>query len=118
MSGSNATRDDTPGAGSGSSGVGAGSVDTCQRVRRGPINSPKASVLAPLAVGSVLGVIVRTSGVSPVLVVTDTSGVAAGSLTFIGYLELIDCIRNRGVTYKATIINISGGVYEVRVEPI
>jgi hypothetical protein len=57
------------------------------------------------------------SGSTPVLVVMDSSGSLAGSLTFIGYLEVIDCIQNRGVSYKATIINITGGVYEVSVEP-
>jgi hypothetical protein len=58
------------------------------------------------------------AGSSPILAVTDAVGNAAGSLTFLGYLEIIDCIRNRNVSYKATIVNISGGVYEVRVEPL
>lgn len=52
------------------------------------------------------------------LVVKDSAGRSAGSLTFLGYLELIDCIRIRGVRYQATILSVSGGVYEVRVEPI
>jgi hypothetical protein len=51
------------------------------------------------------------------LTVTDASGVPAGSLTFVGYLEIIDCIENRGFIYKATITNVSGGSYEVKVEP-
>ncbi len=46
------------------------------------------------------------------------TGQIAGSLTFVGYLELIDCIQNRGVTYQATIMSIAGGVYEVRVEAV
>ena len=75
-------------------------------------------MLAPLGVGSLLGVEVRTPGSSPILTVTSAGGAAAGSLTFVGYLGIIDCIRNRGVSYKATIINIAGGVYEVRVEPL
>jgi hypothetical protein len=57
------------------------------------------------------------AGSSPILAVTDPAGNAAGSLTFLGYLEIIDCIRNRNMSYKATIVNISGGVFEVRVEP-
>jgi hypothetical protein len=57
-------------------------------------------------------------GPPPVLVVRTVAGQIAGSLTFVGYLVLIDCIQNRGVTYQATIVSITGGVYEVRVEAI
>jgi len=113
MSGTNGSRDDAPGHGG---SVGGGS-DPCQKTRRGPINSPKAVVLSKLSVGSLLKVDVHMSGATPILAVFDNAGTPAGSLTFIGYLEVIDCIQNRGVTYKATIINITGGVYEVRVEP-
>lgn len=114
MSGSNGTREDASGP---RGSIGEGS-DLCSKTRRGPINSPKAAVLSKLAVGAVLQVDVQTSGAAPILVVSDSKGSPAGSLTFIGYLELIDCIQNRGFTYKATIVSISGGVYEVRVEPI
>lgn len=114
MSGSNDTRDDSPGIGGGPLGGGS---DPCQKKRRGPINSPKAPVLSKLAVGSLLKVDVQMSGATPSLAVFDASGSLAGSLTFIGYLEVIDCIQNRSVTYQATIINITGGVYEVSVEP-
>ncbi len=114
MSGSNDSRDDTPSLGGGPL---RGGSDPCQKKRRGPINSPKAPVLSKLSVGSVLKVDVRMSGTTPILVVFDSSGAVAGSLTFIGYLEVIDCIQNRGVAYQATIINVTGGVYEVSVEP-
>jgi len=114
MSGSNGTRDDSPSLGGGHT---VGGADPCQKKRRGPINSPKAPVLSRLSVGSVLNVDVHMLGSTPVLVVIDSVGGLAGSLTFIGYLEVIDCIQNRGVTYTATIINIAGGVYEVSVEP-
>jgi hypothetical protein len=114
MSGSGGSRDDTLGNGGATI---SGGIDPCQRVRRGPINSPKASVLSRLTVGSTLRVDVEVSGATPILAVFDGSGEAAGSLTFIGYWEIIDCIQNRGVSYEATIINISGGIYEVRVEP-
>ena len=57
-------------------------------------------------------------GPPPVLVVRTVAGQVAGSLTFVGYLDLIDCIQQRGVTYQATIMSIAGGVYEVRVEAI
>jgi len=109
MSGTNGTRDETP-------STGVGDPDPCQKKRRGPINSPKAPVLSKLAVGAVLDVNVQLSGTIPILIVA-SGGQNAGSLTFVGYLEIIDCIQNRGVKYKATIISISGGVYEVRVEP-
>jgi hypothetical protein len=52
------------------------------------------------------------------LTVVDGAGAAAGSLTFVGYLELVACIENRGFTYQATIVNIAGGAYEVRVDPL
>lgn len=114
MSGSNGTRDDPPSTGG--PAVGGGN-DPCQKTRRGPINSPKKAVLSKLSVGAVLRVDVQMSGASPILALFDAGGAVAGSLTFVGYLELIDCIQNRGVTYKATIVGITGGVYEVRVEP-
>jgi hypothetical protein len=113
MSGSSSSRSDSDGF----SGGGGGGSDQCTRSRRGPINSPKSAVLAPLGVGSVLGVEVRRPGSSPILTVTDAAGTSAGSLTFVGYLEIVDCIENRGFTYKATITNASGGSYEVRVDP-
>jgi hypothetical protein len=86
------------------------------RPRHGPINSPKASVLKPLSVGDALDVDVDVSGVRPVLVVRH-AGQDAGSLTMVGYLDLIACILDRGIRYRAKITKISGGVYEVRVEP-
>jgi hypothetical protein len=82
----------------------------------GPINSPQAAVLAPLTVGDRLNVAVNRNGVRPVLEVSDAAGRMAGSLTFRGYLELIDCILIRGATYAAVLTNIAGGVHEVRVD--
>lgn len=114
MSGSGGGRDDSGGA----TGGDRGGIDPCSRSRRGPINSPKAAILGALGVGSVLGVVVRRPGASPILTVVDGAGAAAGSLTFVGYLELVDCIENRGFTYQATIVNIAGGAYEVRVDPL
>lgn len=114
MSGSSSSRSD----GDGYTGGEKGPSDPCTRSRRGPINSPKAAILATLRVGSVLGVEVRRPGASPILTVTDASGTAAGSLTFVGYLEIVDCIESRGFTYQATITSIAGGAYEVRVDPV
>jgi hypothetical protein len=39
-------------------------------------------------------------------------------VTFVGYLEIVDCIESRGFTYQATITNIAGGACEVRVDPV
>lgn len=112
MSGNDERRGDE-----GDGGAPVGGSDPCQKKRRGPINSPKAPILSQLTVGSVLDVDVQTIGATPILVVMDQQRAIAGSLTFLGYLEIIDCILNRGVSYEATIISISGGVYEISVEP-
>lgn len=116
MSGSGGDRDDRRSASD--NPVGGGEVDPCRKVRRGPINSPKLPVLGALTVGSVMTVAVQMSGATPVLVVKDGTGNVGGSLTFIGYLDIIDCIQNRAVSYMATIVSISGGIYEVRVEAL
>lgn len=73
-------------------------------------------MLAGAKVGEVMQVDVDKSGRSPVLVVK-RGGVEAGSLTFNGYLIVIGCI-DKGVVYEATILDISGAVYEVRVAPV
>ena len=119
MSGSGGSRGDSPSSGGGGSGGAGGQLaDPCLKIRRGPINSVKPAVVAALKVGSILNVRVRTVGTSLVLVVEDSTGAVAGSLTFVGYLEIVDCVQNRGVSYQAVVINIAGGVYEVRVEPV
>ena len=59
---------------------------------------------------------VDKTGRSPVLVVKTAAGIEAGSLTFNGYLSIIKCIDG-GANYDATITNISGGVYQVAVDP-
>ena len=109
MSGNDSVRNDGDG--------GIKDRDDCLRTWRGPINSPKAAVLTPLLVGQVLGVRVDRSNASPVLIVTAPPGVDAGSLTFHGYLDIIACMIERDVKYKATLVGITGGVYEVRVDP-
>src|SRR3546814_17631633 len=100
MSGSGGSRGDWPSESSTGQGGGSSS-DPCLKTRRGPINSPQASVLAPMSVGSILGVDVQTGGPAPVLVVKDAAATLTGSLTFVGYLELITCIRSP--TGRATV---------------
>jgi hypothetical protein len=118
MSGSGGSRGDSPSSGGGGGGGGGQPADPCLKIRRGPINSPKPAVIAGLKVGSVLSVRVRTVGTSLVLLVEDSNGAVAGSLTFVGYLEIVDCIQKRSISYQAVVINIAGGVCEVRVEPV
>lgn len=122
MSGSGGSRSDAF-AGSATSRIGGtsegeSSSDPCSKIRRGPINSPKLTVVSGLTIGSVLDVQVIPVGQTVALVVKDANGQVAGSLTFVGYLELIDCIQTRGFQYRASVISIAGGVYEVRVEPV
>ncbi|WP_165828986.1 hypothetical protein [Caulobacter radicis] len=50
------------------------------------------------------------------MAVKTIAGIAAGSLTFNGYLSIIKCIDS-GAVFVATITNISGGVYQVTVDP-
>jgi len=73
-------------------------------------------VLGGSKIGDTLSVSVDRTGRSPVLAVKTIAGIAAGSLTFNGYLSIIKCIDN-GAVFVATITNISGGVYQVTVDP-
>ena len=52
------------------------------------------------------------------LAVVDPSGADAGSLTFADYFQIVQCMQARQIKYAATIIRISGGIYEVRVDPV
>lgn len=109
------------GGGSGRSDLGpavGGGFDQCSREYQAPVNSPKPSVLGPLNVGNVLDVDVVAIGSSSTLVVRDAGGNLGGSLTFVGYLQVINCIVQLAVVYKAEILSISGGVYTVRVYPV
>lgn len=96
--------------------VGSG-MDHCRQSYDSPINSPKAAVLGPLGVGSILQVEVVQTGSSSALVVKDAAGSLAGALTFVGYLQVINCIVQQGVIYTAEILSITGGMYTVRVSP-
>lgn len=98
--------------------AGGGGTDQCGKTYQAPINSPKPAVLGPLTVGAVLDVEVLTVGTSSSLVVKDGAGSLAGALTFHGYLTVINCILQRGLAYKATIISIAGGAYTVEVAPL
>lgn len=108
MSGSRSSRDDY-------SGSGGAERDPCDKIFRGTINSPKQTILTGCKVGDVLDVAVDATGARPILVV-ERSGHVAGSLTFIGYITVIDCVANQGRSYKATLTKIANGLHEVCVE--
>lgn len=67
--------------------------------------------------GDTLLVEVDKTGVAPVLVVKTLAGARAGSLTMSGYLAMIGCI-DRGHNYEATVMTITGAIYDVRVTRI
>lgn len=126
MSGSGNTRSDRVGSlpigsaqssGSGGGGVGGGAVDPCAISQTAPINSPKPAVVSTISVGDVLDVVL--TGVAPhrVLEVRVPGGAAAGSLTHRGHLSLVDCI-DKGNTYRAEVIQRTGGAVVVRVERV
>lgn len=110
MSGGNGNREDL------SPGIGNVRND-CGKTYTAPLNSPKAAVLAPLGPGSVLAVEVVNPATNPVLVVKNAAGDIAGSLTFLGFVQVVNCILQQGVDYHATILSVSGGVYTVEVAP-
>lgn len=112
MSGSNDTRDDIGGT------FGTPDVAPCRASRRGPLNSPNPAVTPGLVPGTPLFVSVQVTGTAPVLVVSDASGRIAGSLTFFGYLDIVDCILNQNTSYTASVTSNSGGFVEVRVDPV
>lgn len=100
-----------------SPGIGGG-LDACGQSYNAPINSPKPSVLGTVSIGTVLTVDVVPTGTTSTLVVRDAMGRIGGSLTFLGYTQVINCIVQRGVTYTATVLAIAGGVYTVEVAPV
>lgn len=109
------------GGGSGRDDLGpavGGGFDQCSLSYEAPINSPKPSILGPLSVGDILDVVVIPTGSSSTLAVKDSRGNIGGSLTFFGYLQVINCIVQQGVVYSAEILSIAGGVYTVRVAPV
>ena len=100
-----------------SPGIGGG-PDACGQTYNAPINSPKPSVLGAVAIGTVFTVDVVPTGTTSTLVVRDAMGRIGGSLTFLGYTQVINCIVQRGVAYTATVLAIAGGVYTVEVAPV
>jgi len=96
---------------------GGGGEDDCSKSYKGPINSPKATVLAGSKPGDKLELELDERTSRTILLVKVPKKGVAGSLTFLGYLKIIECIK-KGVEYNVTITSISGGAYHVLVEPV
>lgn len=105
----------TGGAGGGGGGGGEGGTDPCDIVQDAPLNSPNPAVVPLLSVGDALDVVL--TGIAPrqVLEVHTPNGGVAGSLTHVGHLALVRCI-DAGNSYKAEVIQRTGGSVVVRVE--
>lgn len=127
MSGSGGDRDDyrtstaigstgSPGSGAGGgAGGGGGGDDPCAIVQTAPINSPNPAAVASVTVGDTLDVALTGTAPRHVLRVQTPAGVAVGSLTHRGHLALINCIL-AGNSYRAEVIQKTGGAVVVRVE--
>ena len=101
--------------GSGGGGGGDGSPDRCDIVQTVALNSPQAAVVGALNVGDALSVAVGGTPAHPVLEVRTVAGAIAGSLTHRGHVEIIDCI-SKGHSYKATVVQRSGGMVTLQVQ--
>lgn len=93
---------------------GGGVATTCDIVERTPLNSPVGAILKTLKVGSVLEVVLDTSGGRTLLAVESMPGTRVGSLTPKSLAKLIECIE-QGNHYIAVIDKVTGGMYEVEV---
>jgi hypothetical protein len=78
------------------------------------LNSPQASVLAQLEVGSVLEVGLASSGSS---VEVRFNGQLAGAVTGTKVAQLINCL-NSGFQFRAVVVTLTGGQCVLRVEAV
>lgn len=124
MSGSGGDRDDyrtstaigsTGSPKSGGGGGGSEGDDPCAIVQTAPINSPNPAAVASLSVGDILDVVLTGTAPHHVLRVQTLAGATVGSLTHRGHLALINCIL-AGNSYRAEVIQKTGGAVVVRVE--
>lgn len=99
-------------AAGGSSG-GAGGPNPCMFSEIAILASPNPPVIAALAVGSVLTVVLQQV---PLRVVVMTGGAIAGSITSARLADFIQCIR-AGQLYEARVTQINGGAVTVEVYP-
>lgn len=125
MTGSGGSRDDyssrppsgapKPHGGGGEQGGGGGGGDPCAIFQDAPINSPNPIVVAGLAIGDVLDVVLTGTAPRQVLELHTSSRTVAGSLTHRGHLAIVRCIED-GNVYRAEVIQKSGGAVVVRIE--
>lgn len=95
----------------GGSGGGGAGADPCDITEQTVLNSPNAAVLAKVRVGDKLTVEVMTS---PRRLVAKKGADIAGTITSSKMPQFIACIE-KGVTFSATVVKLSGGRCEVRV---
>jgi len=102
------------GGGSGGSGAGGGS-DPCQISVDATLASPVPAVVATLAVGNILDVVLNATGSAPIVEVRTSAGALAGTLAGLPNLRtVIECLRN-AVSYEFEITAIAGGRVEGRL---
>ena len=104
----------SPGSGSGAGG--GSDADDCLFVQTAPLSSPVPAVVSGLKVGDVLEVDLQNSPSGNRLLVSTAGGQAAGSLTHPGHLKIIQCIGT-GHIYKATVVQKTGALIALRIEP-
>ena len=87
----------------------------CSRLSfQATLNSPQATVLAQLQIGSVLDVGLDSSGNS---VEVHFNSQLAGALTGTRVAQLINCL-NSGFVFRAVVVTLNGGQCVLRVEAV
>lgn len=105
------------GGGGGYGGYGSGSEQTdCNIVEKTALNSPQAGAVAQAGVGAVLDVVLTNNNKS-LAAQLPNGGAIVGSLTPQALVDLIDCILQKGRTYRATVTRIQGAYIEVEIRP-
>ncbi|MDD9909866.1 MAG: hypothetical protein OXR62_09255 [Ahrensia sp.] len=94
---------------------GGGGEEKCAIVERTVLNSPVASIVAGLEVGTILQVELETQPRNR-LVTATAAGEIAGAFTSPKLVEFIECIQD-GFSYEAEVKSISGGRVEIEIRP-
>lgn len=95
----------------GGGGGGGGGIDPCDITEQTVLNSPNATVLKKLRVGEKLDVEVVAS---PRRLVAKKDADIAGAITSPKMSQIIACIE-KGVTFSAEVVKLTGGRCEVLV---
>lgn len=86
--------------------------DPCNITETTNVNSPDPAIVATLAAGEVLDVVLDQG--PPVRVLVRKGTRTLGSITSSQMRQLIDCLRNQR-RYSATVLTIRGGMVQVRI---